>query len=86
MGGADAYLLVHNLDGRLASENSLWTAARFLLAAIPSADEALRNLGTFDFVASYLLSTGRRHSSAVVEILLPIEGLEELHTEVHGMI
>ena len=61
-------------------------AARIRLAVIPSADEALRNLGTFAFVASQLFSTGGRHSSAVAELLRLIERLEELHTEVQGMI
>ena len=36
-------------------------AARVRLAIIPSADEALRDLGTFDFFASHLLSTGWYH-------------------------
>ena len=83
-GGADASLLAQQLDGRLASADSLRTAARVCLAAIPSAEEALRNLGTFAFVASHLFSTGGRHSSAVAELLRLIERLEELHTEVRG--
>ena len=49
-------------------------------------EEALRNLGTFAFVASHLFSAGRRHSSAVAEILCLIERLEYLPTEVQGMI
>ena len=60
--------------------------ARFRLAVILSADKALRDLGTFAFVASHLLSAGRRHSSAFAEIIRFIERLEELHTEVQGMI
>ena len=61
-------------------------AARVRLAVIPSADKALRDLGTFDFVASHLLSAGGHHSSAVAELLHLIGRLEELHTEVQGMI
>ena len=61
-------------------------AARVRLAAIPSAEEALRDLGTFAFVASHLFSVGGRHSSAVAELLRIIKRLEELHTEVQGMI
>ena len=85
-GGADASLLAQQLDGRLASADSLRTAARVRLAAIPSAEEALRDLGTFAFVASHLFSAGGRHSSAVAELLRLIEILEELHTEVQGTI
>ena len=61
-------------------------AARFQLAAILSTDNALRSLGKFDFVASQILSAGRRHLSAVADLLLIIETMEELHTEVQGMI
>ena len=61
-GGADASLLAQQLDGRLASADSLRTAARVRLAAIPSAEESLRDLGTFAFFASHLFSAGRRHS------------------------
>ena len=43
-GGADASLLAQQLDGRLASADSLQTAARVRLAAIPSAEEALHDL------------------------------------------
>ena len=81
-GGADASLLAQQIDGRLASVDSLRTAARFCLAAILSADEALRDLGTFAFVASHLFSTGGWHLSAVAELLQLITRLEELHTEV----
>ena len=59
-------------------------AVRIRLAVIPSADEALRDLGTFAFVASHLFSAGGHHLSAVAEILRLIERLEELHTEVRG--
>ena len=44
-GGADASLLAQQLDGRLVSEDSLRTAVRVCLDAIPSAEEALRDLG-----------------------------------------
>ena len=57
-GGADASLLAQQLDGRLASAEFLRMAARIRLAIIPSADEALRDLGTFAFVASHLFSAG----------------------------
>ena len=60
--------------------------ARFRLAVILSADEALRNLGTFAFVASHLFSAGRCHLSDFAELIRLIERLEELHTEVQGMI
>ena len=60
--------------------------ARVRLAVILSADKALRNLGTFAFVASHLFSVGRCHSSAFAELIRLIERLEELHTEVQGMI
>ena len=85
-GGVDASLLAQQLDGRLASADSLRTAARVRLAAILSAEEALRNFGTFAFVASHLFSTGGRPSSADTEILRIIERLGELHTEVQVMI
>ena len=57
-GGADASLLAQQLDGRLALADSLRMATRIRLAVIPSADEALCDLGTFAFVASHLFSTG----------------------------
>ena len=41
-GGADAYLLEDNIDGRLALAESLQTAARVRLYAITYIDEALR--------------------------------------------
>ena len=69
LGGADAYLLAQQLDGHLVSADSFQMVARIRLAVIPSEDESLRDLGTFAFVASYLFSTGRRHSLAVAEIL-----------------
>ena len=52
----------------------------------PSADEALRDLGTFAFVTLHLFYAGGRHLSAVAELLRLIDRLEELHTEVQGMI
>ena len=85
-GGVDASLLAQQLDGRLASADSLRTAAQVCLAAIPSAEEALRDLGTFAFDASHLFSASRRHLSAVAELFCLIERLEDLHTEVQGMI
>ena len=60
--------------------------ARIRLAATLPVDEALRDLGTFAFVASHLFSAGRRHSSAVAKLLRLIERLEEIHTEVQGVI
>ena len=80
------------------SSRSSWTGAwllrnlcgwplRVRLAVIPSADEALHDLGTLAFVASHLFSTGGgRHSPAVAKIIHLIERLEELQTEVQGMI
>ena len=79
-GGADASLLAQALA------DSLLTATRVRLSAIPSVDEALCELGTFAFVDSHLFSAGRRHSSVVVDLLCLITRLEELHTEVQGMI
>ena len=85
-GCADAYLLEQQLDGSLASVDSLQIDARIRLAVIPSADEALRDLFMFAFVASHLFSAVRRHSSAFAELLRLIERLEELHTKVRGVI
>ena len=47
--------------------------ARVLLAFIPSADKALRDLGTFAFAASHLFYAGGSHLSAVSELLRLIE-------------
>ena len=69
LGGAEASLLAQQLDGILDSADSLSTAMRFHLDAILSADEALRELGTFVFVTSHLLSTSRRHLSDVTELI-----------------
>ena len=68
-GGADNSLLTRKLDGHLALADSLRTAAQVHLASILSADEALRELGTFVFVTSHLLSTSRRHLSDVTELI-----------------
>ena len=61
-------------------------AARLRLSVIQYADEALHNLGTFDFVASHLFYAGGRHLSVVTKLLRLIERLEELHTKVQGII
>ena len=73
MGGVIASLLVQQLYGHLALADSLRTAVRILLSAIPSADEALHGLGTFAFGASHLFSVGGSHLPAVSELLLLIE-------------
>ena len=85
-GGADASLLEQQLDRHLASAYSLQIDARVRLAVILSGDEAIHNLGTLAFVVSQLFSAGRRHSSAFADLTHLIERLEELHTEVQGMI
>ena len=59
-GGADASLLSQKLDGCLASEESFPMAARLRLAATPSVEEAIHDLGKFTFFASYLFTTGGR--------------------------
>ena len=59
---------------------------RIRLAVIMSADKTLRDLVTFDFVASHLFSSGLRHSSAVAKLLRLIDKSDELHTKVQGMI
>ena len=53
---------------------------------IPYADEVIRHLGKFAFVALHLLSSGGRHTETVAELLCFIKRLEELHTKVQGMI
>ena len=85
-GGADASLLSKQLDRVLSLVDSLRTAARVRLSAISSTEEALRNLGTFSFVALHFWSEVGRHSSTIAEFLRLIKRLEELHTEVLGMI
>ena len=74
------------MDERMTSEDSLQTVARIRLAVLPSTDEVLRNLGTFAFVASQLFPGGGLHELAVGDILHLIEILEDIHTEVKGMI
>ena len=74
-GRADDYLLAHHLDGRLDDADSLLTAAQLCIACIPSAYDALRNLGTFSFVALHLFSAAGRHASAVAELLCLIDRL-----------
>ena len=66
-GGADAYLLALQLDGRLALADSLQMAVRVRLVVITSTYEALRDLSTFTSIASYLFSVGGRHSSTASE-------------------
>ena len=82
----DASLLAQKIDGRLATTDSLRTAARVRLAAIPSANEELWDLGTFAFVASHLFSAGGRHLSDIAELLCRTKRTEELHTEVQVII
>ena len=84
--GAETSLLSQKLDGSLALADSMQTSARVRLDAIPSADKALQDLGQFAFVALHFFSAGGWQSSSVVEILRLIKRLEELHTEVQGMI
>ena len=76
MGGSDASLLYQQLDGRLASADSLRTADRFCLKFISSADEALCDLVTLFFMALRLFSEGGRHAAAVAELFYLIEILE----------
>ena len=68
-GGANANLLAQHFYGRLDLADSLWMAAKVRLDVIPSADKAFYDLGTFAFVALYLISAGERHLSAVSEIV-----------------
>ena len=83
--GDDASLLSHQLNRSLDLANSLWTTVRVCLADILSIDEAVRNLGTFTFVALYLFYAGGQHSLAATDLLRLIERLEELHTKVQGI-
>ena len=66
--------------------DSLWMSARVRLAAIPYADEVLRDLRNFAFVASHLFSAGGHYLYAVAKILYLIEKMEEIHTKVQRMI
>ena len=84
-GGLDNSLLEHQLDGRTAYVDSLQTAYWVRLAVISSADEAFRNLGTFEFLASQLFSTGGA-TCIIINGAPLIERLEELHTEVQVII
>ena len=84
--GEETSLLEQQLDGWLALADSLRTSARVCLACIPSADEAMRNLGNFAFVASHLFSAARQHPSAVAKLIHIGKRLEELHTKVRGTI
>ena len=84
--GLDAYLLVQQLDGRIASTDSLRTADWVLLAVTLSADDVLRDLGKFSFAASHLFSAGRRHVASIAKLLRLIKILGELYTKVQGMI
>ena len=61
-------------------------AVRVRLVVIPSADKELRDLSTFAFVASHLFYAIGRHLSTVAEILCLVEKLEEIHTDVQGLI
>ena len=56
------------------------------MAAIPSVEEDLPDLGTFVFVASHILSSGGQHLSAVTDILCLMDRMEKLHTDVQGVI
>ena len=84
--GSDVSLLAQHLDGRLALADSLKTYAWVRLSAIRSAYEALRDLYMFAIFSLHLLSAGGSHSSAIADLLRLIEILEELHTEVQGII
>ena len=66
---ADASLLLQQLYGRLASADSLRTSVRVRLACIVSSEKALRNLGTFSFIALRLFSAVGQHMSEVAELL-----------------
>ena len=70
----------------MISTESLQIDVRVRLAGIPSLDKALRNLGTFAFVASHLFYAVKRHSSAIVYLLCLIERLEKLHIDIEGRI
>ena len=74
-GDANDSLSEQHLDNRLALTKFLWTAMRVHMAVILSVDEALRNLGTFDFVALRLFSAGRRYSPDIMELFCLVERL-----------
>ena len=77
---------MQQMDGWLASVDSLWSAAQVHLAAILSADQVLCKLDKFAFVASHILYVGRRHAATVAELLILIERLEEHNTVVKEII
>ena len=72
-GGTDASLMAQHLGRRLVLKDSLQTAVRVHLVAIPPAEEALSDRGMIDFVAFHLSSTSGWHSSAITELLCVIE-------------
>ena len=74
-GGAGAPLLAQQIDGRLASSEFLRTAIRVYLDFTPSTYKALRDSGTFAFVALHIFSAAGRHVSAVAELLRLIKRL-----------
>ena len=84
--GVDAYLLAQQFNSLLTSVVSLQMSTRACLAAIPSTDKALQDLGRFAFVDLHLLSAGGRKSQASKDILRLIASMEEIHTKVQGMI
>ena len=84
--GLDAYFLEQHKHGRLKSSDSLCTITQICMEFIPSADEALRDLGTFSFAVLHLFSAGGTHEVAITEILRLIENMEDLHTNTQGMI
>ena len=47
--GSDVFILVQQLDDQLVLAHTLRMAANLRLMVIPTADEYLRSLGTFDF-------------------------------------
>ena len=71
-GGMDASLLSQKVEGSLAPAEYLQTATMLCLDVIQSVYDALHDLGTFAFVASYLFSAGGRHLSDFTELLLLI--------------
>ena len=77
------FLLRYNLT---ALSDSLQTSDMVLLAAILYVDEALCDLGMFAFVVSYFFLEDGHHSSAIAELIFLIERLEDIHTEVQGVI
>ena len=70
----------------IASADSLQTATWVRLAVIPYVDKVLHNFSTFAFIALHLFYLSGRHTEAVVEILRPIDIMEELRTKIQGAI